>query len=424
MGKKNKWKNRKSNSSFGNPKGRAAGHQAGKKRNTQTRWRRRRNVRNDLIQMLADSNQDLNVSLINDFAFKHVFHNKKALKGLLSALLDIPPEEIVDLELLDTFQPGSYKQDKVGILDIKVHLNNNQKINIEMQVRQQENWKERSLFYLGRMYTADIVSGEDYGVLEPCIHISIICFDMPELSRLYSVIRLIEEHTGQVYSDKLSLRVLYLKKLEDADETEQQTEIYRWAKLITAEDREVLRGMAMQDEYKAEAVKEMEKINSDRALRYEYISREIARMDAISYAKDKKKLRTEREELRAEWKKLRTVEEKLRSRQEKLRSWQEKLCSGQEELHSGQEELHSWQEELRSWQEELRKHAKNMARREEDMNKREEDMRKHEEELRQTQIKFQLATHMMVAGEAELFLKLENDPELFRQKGREYHLDT
>ena len=126
MGKKNKWKNRKSNSSFGNPKGRAARHQAGKKRNTQTRWRKRRNVRNDLIQMLADSNQDLNVSLINDFAFKHVFHNKKALKGLLSALLDIPPEEIVDLELLDTFQPGSYKQDKTGILDIKVHLNNNQ----------------------------------------------------------------------------------------------------------------------------------------------------------------------------------------------------------------------------------------------------------------------------------------------------------
>ena len=403
MGKKNKWKNRKSNSSFGNPKGRAAGHQAGKKRNTQTRWRRRRNVRNDLIQMLADSNQDLNVSLINDFAFKHVFHNKKALKGLLSALLDIPPEEIVDLELLDTFQPGSYKQDKTGILDIKVHLNNNQKINIEMQVRQQENWKERSLFYLGRMYTADIVSGEDYGVLEPCIHISIICFDMPELSRLYSVIRLIEEHTGQVYSDKLSLRVLYLKKLENADETEQQTEVYRWARLITAQDWEVLGDMAMQDEYKAEAVKEMVKINSDRALRYEYISREIARMDAVSYAKDKEKLRTEKE--------------KLRSGQEQLRSGQEQLRSGQAELRSSQEKLHKREENVTRREEGINK-------REENVNKREESINKREEEMRQIQIKFQLATHMMAAGESELFLKLENDPELLQQKIREYHLDT
>lgn len=35
----------------------------------------------------------------------------------------------------------------------------------------------------------------------------------------------------------------------------------------------------MEDQYKAEAVKEMEKINADRKLRYEYISQEIARLD-------------------------------------------------------------------------------------------------------------------------------------------------
>ena len=35
----------------------------------------------------------------------------------------------------------------------------------------------------------------------------------------------------------------------------------------------------MEDEYKAEAVKEMERINADRELRYEYLSQEIARLD-------------------------------------------------------------------------------------------------------------------------------------------------
>ena len=362
MGKRKKWANRKRNSYFGKSKGGTARQKAGKKWKTQMRWRRKQSDRHDLVQMLADSGQDLKVSLVNDFAFKHVFHNKKALKGLLSALLDIPPEEIVDLELLDTFQSGSYKKDKTGILDIKVHLNNSQKINIEMQVRQQDNWTERSLFYLSRMYTADMVSGEDYGVLEPCIHISIIDFEMPGLSRLYSVIRLIEENTSQVYSDKLSLRVLYLKKLENADETEQQTEVYRWARLITAQDWEVLGDMAMQDEYKAEAVKEMVKINSDRALRYEYISREIARMDAVSYAKDKEKLRTEKE---------------------KLRSGQEQLRSGQAELRSSQEKLHKREENVTRREEGINK-------REENVNKREESINKREEEMRQIQIKFQL----------------------------------
>lgn len=86
------------------------------------------------IQKLADSDLPLNVQLINDFAFKKVFRNKKSLTGLLSALLEIPAEQIVHLEFLDTLQLGNYRKDKKGILDIKVHLNNNRKINIEMQV--------------------------------------------------------------------------------------------------------------------------------------------------------------------------------------------------------------------------------------------------------------------------------------------------
>ena len=88
-----------------------------------------------------------------------------------------------------------------------------------------------------------------------------------------------DEKTHQIYSDKMSLRVLYLNRLDQADEAERQTEVYRWAKLISARDWEDLRGIAMEDQYKAEAVKEMEKINADRKLRYEYISQEIARLD-------------------------------------------------------------------------------------------------------------------------------------------------
>ena len=88
-----------------------------------------------------------------------------------------------------------------------------------------------------------------------------------------------DEKTHQIYSDKMSLRVLYLNRLDQADEAERQTEVYRWAKLISARDWEDLRRIAMEDQYKAEAVKEMEKINADRKLRYEYISQEIAQLD-------------------------------------------------------------------------------------------------------------------------------------------------
>ena len=150
------------------------------------------------IRMLADSDLTLNVQLINDFAFKKVFRNKKALTGLLSALLEIPVEKIVDL---------------------------------------------------------------------------------PEATRFYSIIRLMDVKTKLIYSDKMSLRVLYLNRLDQASKKERRTQVYRWAKLITAKDWEDLRRIAMEDEYKAEAVKEMERINTDRELRYEYLSQEIARLD-------------------------------------------------------------------------------------------------------------------------------------------------
>lgn len=84
---------------------------------------------------------------------------------------------------------------------------------------------------------------------------------------------------GQLYSDKLGLRVLYLSKVENASEEEKKTDIYRWAKMITATDWEVLKEMASEDEYRSVALEELEKINSDKELRYEYLREELRASD-------------------------------------------------------------------------------------------------------------------------------------------------
>ena len=80
--------------------------------------------------------------------------------------------------------------------------------------------------------------------------------------------------------------MLYLEKIKQADEEERQTEVYHWARLISAKEWEELMEMGMQDEYKQEVVKEMERINADRALRYQYITREIEQMDKNSMQED------------------------------------------------------------------------------------------------------------------------------------------
>ena len=49
------------------------------------------------------------------------------------ALLDLKEYEIKKIEITDPFTLGENNEEKEGILDIKLILNQNRKINIEMQ---------------------------------------------------------------------------------------------------------------------------------------------------------------------------------------------------------------------------------------------------------------------------------------------------
>lgn len=69
------------------------------------------------------------------------------------ALLHLKEKQIKDIEIVDPITSGEESREKEGILDIKLTLNGNRKINIEMQNTYQGDWEERSLFYNCRMFT-------------------------------------------------------------------------------------------------------------------------------------------------------------------------------------------------------------------------------------------------------------------------------
>lgn len=95
----------------------------------------------------------LEYKLTNDFLFKKVFqNNKRALKGLLCALLGCDKEQIRDLRVLNPITEGTVINDKAMILDIKVEFNDDSIVDIEMQVENERNWEERSLSYLCRNF--------------------------------------------------------------------------------------------------------------------------------------------------------------------------------------------------------------------------------------------------------------------------------
>ena len=97
-----------------------------------------------------------------DFCFKELMEEPEVRRGFISAVLGIRPEEIIQTTLLPTHLRKESQEEKLGILDVRVLLNGDIQINMEMQVAPFELWAERSLFYLGKMYIDQIKEGEDY----------------------------------------------------------------------------------------------------------------------------------------------------------------------------------------------------------------------------------------------------------------------
>ena len=239
-------------------------------------------VTDEELKIRATSDEKITVKLTNNYAFQKIFKNAKIVKGFLMALLNLKEYEIKKIEISDPFTLGENNEEKEGILDIKLVLNQNRKINIEMQNTYQDDWTERSLFYNCRMFTDGFQKGHPYGELPPCIHVGILNFNQMISPNYYHKFYLMDEKTKEIYSRKFQFHMLELKKLKYAKEKQQRKPLYQWAKLIAAQTWEELEQESKGNKYMERALEEMIKISQDEMERYLYLREEMAESDRVS----------------------------------------------------------------------------------------------------------------------------------------------
>ena len=206
-----------------------------------------------------------------DFCFKELMTNEEIRRGFISAVLGIQPEEIVETQLMPTLLRKEKQNDKQGILDVRVKINNREQINMEIQIVSLDYWAERSLFYLSKMYTEQIQGGEAYSVIQKCIHVGILDFLLfPESEDFYSCFHFWEDGRREKYSEKMEIHVLELPKLHKFQYPE--TELLKWARFLNAERKEEFEKMAKENPYIGIALEELEKLSADEIKRLEYES--------------------------------------------------------------------------------------------------------------------------------------------------------
>lgn len=214
-----------------------------------------------------------------DFAFKEIMTDVKARTGFLSAVLNIKPEDIKETHLLNTNLRKEYADDKLGILDVRLLLNDDKEIDIEIQLSELSVWADRSLFYLAKMFTEQIKPGQKYNVFKKCVSISILDFILFQgETEFYSCFHIHEDTRHFIYTDKMEFHVIELPKLPEIFR-EDSSGIELWAKFINAEREEEFDMLAQKDPYIESAYQKLQVISQDEEKRLEYEARQKAIWD-------------------------------------------------------------------------------------------------------------------------------------------------
>lgn len=214
-----------------------------------------------------------------DFAFKEIMMNEQARIGFLSAILKLNPADIRETQILNTSLRKLHEDDKQGILDVRIMMNDSMEIDIEIQLSMLNVWADRALFYLAKMYTDQIRPGQNYSAFKKCVSISILDFILiQDETEYYSCFHILEDTRHTLYTDKMEFHVLELPKLPE-ELKESGGDILLWAKFINAEQKEEFDMLAEKNIYISSAYEQLQAISQDRQKRLQYEARQKAILD-------------------------------------------------------------------------------------------------------------------------------------------------
>ena len=224
-----------------------------------------------------------NLNLTNDFVFKKVFGkkgNESILKDLLEAILKMKIKKIelqaeveLERELID---------DKTGVLDIEATIDDNTIIDIEMQMRNQYNMKERSLFYWAGLYYTGLKKKEEYKENKRAITINIVNFDMFKEGPYHEKIELRREYKNILLTNKLEIHFIQLSKFLKEGQEEKDKKMWQWLTFICNKNRKEVERVMKENKEIEKANEELEYLTGDDAVRRIAFLREKAERDYIS----------------------------------------------------------------------------------------------------------------------------------------------
>ena len=158
---------------------------------------------------------------------------------------------------------------------------NGQIVNIELQVKAEDDFGDRTLFYWAKIFTGELSAGDEYGDLRKTICINIINFNYFDCKEYHSHFQPMELHRHEVLSDKMDIHFFELRKLRKSTTKKPMED---WLNLINAETEGDLMDIqnATQSNEVKKAIVILREMNADAQIRQEAYYREKRLCDEAS----------------------------------------------------------------------------------------------------------------------------------------------
>ena len=215
--------------------------------------------------------------LTSDVMFKILFgdeRNKDILADFLTGVLGFEVKED-DITLLDPHLARDRADDKLGILDVKLKLASGKFVNIEMQVENLKDMRNRIEYYISTMTARQLKASGDYVELLPVVAIIVSKQNMlKETTRFHCEFGTLEKTEHFELHGLRAIHVLELSKLPNVS-----GKLENWLKFINSEKKENYMRLARKNPLMRKALRVLQLASSDPQTQEEFLYEKMARMD-------------------------------------------------------------------------------------------------------------------------------------------------
>ena len=249
---------------------------------------------------------------------------------LNSVLAGALPEPISEVTILNPYNEREFLDDKLSVVDVKACDQAGSQYQIEIQLLTHRDLLARILYGWADLYSSQLQSGMDYGVLRPTYAIWLLdealLTDQPEYAHCYRL----RDDQGRIFLDHGGIWLLELSKYAaEGVETEQQ----RWLRFFNEAERldEGALPEWMQTREMRKAMSTLKVFSEKERAYHSYQARQ-------NYLREQRSVQRHMEALNAEIKEMEVAKEREREATERERKATERERKAKEQERAAKEE--------------------------------------------------------------------------------------